>query len=89
MFNSFLTAQRRICREYRHSWVVVVGSTDHYPTLQSFVEQRCLTMRIQETNGGSSSTSARSEYIIEVTDVVEDTIKTSIMLPTGVYKDSR
>lgn len=68
---------------------MVVGSTDHYPTLQSFVEQRCLTMRIQETNGGSSSTSARSEYIIEVTDVVEDTIKTSIMLPTGVYKDSR
>lgn len=85
---STIVSQRRVCREYRHSWVVVVGSTDNYPTLQSFVEQRCLSMSIQETNGGSSSTGSGLEYTVEVTDVVEGTIKTSVKLPTGVWKNS-
>lgn len=80
MLNFF--SQRRICREYRHSWVVVVGTTRDYPTLQTFVDARCLKMDIQETLGGSARVGARAQYVFKVVDTVEGQLANTVSLPT-------
>jgi hypothetical protein len=71
---------RRVCDQYRNSWVVVVGTTKEYPTLQAFVD-RCLRILIAEQNGGSSWVSRGSEYKFDVTCPVEGHLGTSITLP--------
>lgn len=63
--------------------MVVVGSSRDYSSLQDFVDKRCLAMRIQETNGGSSWVRGEENYEVEVTDAVEGTVKTSVPLPVG------
>lgn len=74
--------QRRICNEYRHSWLVVVGTTQEYPTLQAFVDARCLSMVIQETNGGSGRVSAGTQYVFRVVDINEGELVNTVSLPT-------
>jgi hypothetical protein len=71
---------RRVCEQYRNSWVVVVGTVGEYTTLQDFVNRLCLIV-IAEQNGGSSWASRGSEYKFDVTDPVEGHIGNCISLP--------
>lgn len=71
-----------MCNQYRHSWLVVVGSTRDYPTLQNFIDARCLCMNINETNGGSGGVGAKAKYEFLVMDTVEGTLTNTVALPT-------
>lgn len=78
-----VSVQRRVCDAYRHSWVVVVGSTRDYPSLQAFVDARCLQMQMKETNGGGGMfEGARKKYEFSVTDPVEGQLTNTVALPT-------
>ena len=70
-----------MCNEYRHSWVVIVGTSKDYKTLHEFVAARCLTLKVKESNGGSGSVSKNSSYTFEVVDTVEGKIETNVTLP--------
>jgi hypothetical protein len=76
--------QRRICDEYRHSWVAVVGSTRDYDSLEAFVNKRILLIRFGETNGGGSMfEGTRHKYEFTVTDTAgEGTLRNTVALPT-------
>lgn len=58
----------RQCDKHRHSWVVVVGTTDEYATLDQFLEQRLFNIDVVEENGGGGSSSRNLQYRIAVTD---------------------
>ena len=59
-----------------------MGTTKDYPTLQAFVDARCLKMTIQETNGGSSWVSTGAQYVFKVTDATEGQLVNTVSLPT-------
>lgn len=75
-----------MCNELRHSWVVVVGSTADYPTLENFIDLRCLQMVFEEKGGGGGVLSgllgsSRTAYEFTVKDVVEGELTNRIALP--------
>lgn len=84
MFTLFFSIYRdaSICAENRHSWIVIVGTTRDYPTLQAFVDARCLKMVIKEEWGDSSRVSAGAKYVFNVQDAVEGELNNVVSLPT-------
>jgi hypothetical protein len=79
-----ITEQRRICDEYRHSWVVVVGSTRNYDSLEAFVNKRILLIRCGESKGGGSMFEPTPpKYEFTVTDTEgEGVLTNTVALPT-------
>lgn len=58
----------RQCDARRHSWVIIVGTTAEYPTMDAFIHQRLMNVDVFEMPDSSSSDGI---YFIEVNDPVE------------------
>jgi hypothetical protein len=72
--------QRRVCDAYRHTWVVMVSTTDECPTIHDFVS-RCCAVECVETNGGKGYLGT-GVYSVKVTDGIGNTnLQTAINLP--------
>lgn len=66
---------RKVCKELNHSWIVLLGNTKDYATIEDFIDRKCKSVKYIEYGGGSGN-----NLIYKLSVTIDDNLITETIL---------